>query len=74
MAEENQEKKKPRLVKRIFKLISLALLTLLLILALFFQAPWKVIMANHLYQQPMLAHHLVGLAMESKSLLLLNRN
>ena len=43
MAEENQEKKKPGIVRRILKWIGLGLLTLLLIVALIFQAPWKVI-------------------------------
>jgi energy-coupling factor transporter transmembrane protein EcfT len=44
MIEENkEEKKKHGLVKRIFKRIGLSLLTLLLILALIYHAPWKII-------------------------------
>ena len=43
MAEEKKEKKKPAIVKRIFKWIGLGLLAILLIAALIFQAPWKVI-------------------------------
>ena len=42
MAEEEQEKKKRGIVRRILKWIGLGLLTLLLVAALFFQAPWKV--------------------------------
>ncbi|GAI53057.1 unnamed protein product, partial [marine sediment metagenome] len=43
MPKEEQEKKKPGIVRRIFKWIGLGLLTLLIILGLVFQAPWKVI-------------------------------
>jgi len=43
MAEEKQEKKKPRILKQIFRCIVLGLLAILLILAIIFQAPWKVI-------------------------------
>jgi len=43
MAEEKQEKKKSGIIRRILKWIGLAVLSLLLILAIFFQAPWKVI-------------------------------
>jgi hypothetical protein len=43
MPKEEQEKKKPGIVRRIFKWIGLGLLTLLIILGLIFQAPWKVI-------------------------------
>ena len=43
MVEEKEEKKKPGVVKRIFKWIGLGLLTVLIILGLIFQAPWKVI-------------------------------
>jgi hypothetical protein len=43
MAEENQEKKKPSINKRIFEYIGLGLLTLLLIAAIYFQVPWKII-------------------------------
>jgi len=43
MPEEKQENKKPGILKRIFKWFGLAILTLLLIAAFFFQAPWKVI-------------------------------
>ncbi|MBA7660797.1 hypothetical protein ES703_68803 [subsurface metagenome] len=42
MAKEEKGKKKPGIVKRIFKWIGLGLLSLLLIAALIFQAPWKV--------------------------------
>ena len=42
MAEEEQEKKRTGIVRRILKWVGLGLLTLLLIAALFFQAPWKV--------------------------------
>jgi len=43
MAEEKTKKKKLGIVRRILKWIGLGLLTLLLIAALIFQAPWKVI-------------------------------
>jgi len=43
MAEESQKKKKSGLLKRIFKWIGLGLLALLLLAAIIFQAPWKVI-------------------------------
>jgi len=43
MAEESQEKKKSGILKRIFKWIGLGLLTLLLLAAIIFQAPLKVI-------------------------------
>jgi hypothetical protein len=43
MVKEKQEKKKPAIIKRILKWIGLGLLTLLLIAAIFFQTPWKVI-------------------------------
>lgn len=43
MAETKAEKKKPGIVRQIFKWIGLGLLALLLIAALIFQAPWKVI-------------------------------
>ena len=43
MAENKAEKKKPGIVRRIFKWFGLGLLVLLLIAALIFQAPWKVI-------------------------------
>jgi len=43
MAEEKKEKKKASIVKRIFKWLSLGLLTALLITSIIFQAPWKVI-------------------------------
>jgi len=42
MPKEEQEKKKPGIVRRIFKWIGLGLLTVLIILGLVFQAPWKV--------------------------------
>lgn len=42
MAGEKEEKKKPGIVRRIFKWIGLGLLTVLIILGLIFQAPWKV--------------------------------
>ena len=42
MAEEKEEKKKPGIVRRILKWIGLGLLTVLIILGLIFQAPWKV--------------------------------
>ena len=42
MAEEKEEKKKPGIVRQIFKWIDLGLLILLLIAGLIFQAPWKV--------------------------------
>ncbi|MHC4654483.1 MAG: hypothetical protein ACYS91_05620 [Planctomycetota bacterium] len=41
--EQQTEKKKPGIYKRIVKSIGLTLLTILIILALIFQAPWKVI-------------------------------
>lgn len=43
MAEEKQEKQNPGLVWQIFKWIGLGLLVLLLIMAVIYQAPWKVI-------------------------------
>ncbi len=43
MAEENQEKKKCGIVKLIFKWIGLVLLVALIIGALVFDAPWKLI-------------------------------
>ena len=43
MVEEKTEKKKTRIVKRIFKWLGLGLLSILLIAAVIFQAPWKVI-------------------------------
>jgi YhcH/YjgK/YiaL family protein len=43
MTEEKQEKKKRGIVKRIFKWIGLGLLTALILGALVFDAPWKVI-------------------------------
>ena len=43
MIEEKAKKKKPGIYKRILKWIGLVLLVLLLIAALIFQAPWKVI-------------------------------
>jgi len=43
MAEPKTKMKKPGIVSRIFKWIGLTLLALLLIAALIFQAPWKVI-------------------------------
>jgi len=43
MPEEKKEKKKPAIIKRIFKWIGLGLLALLLVAGLVFQAPWKVI-------------------------------
>jgi len=42
MAGEKEEKKKPGLVKRIFKWIGLVVISILLIGAIVFQAPWKV--------------------------------
>jgi hypothetical protein len=42
MAEEKEEKKKPGIVRRIFKWFGLGLLTVLIIFGLIFQAPWKV--------------------------------
>jgi len=42
MAEEKEEKKKPGIVRRIIRWIGLGLLTVLIILGLIFQAPWKV--------------------------------
>jgi hypothetical protein len=41
--EQQTEKKKASIVKRIFKWLSLGLLTVLLIASIIFQAPWKVI-------------------------------
>lgn len=41
--EQQNEKKKASIVKRIFKWLILGLLTLLLIVSIIFQAPWKVI-------------------------------
>ncbi|MHC4683144.1 MAG: hypothetical protein ACYTBX_18035, partial [Planctomycetota bacterium] len=43
MTEQGQEKKKRGLCRRIFKWIGLGLLSLLIIAATFFHAPWKVI-------------------------------
>jgi hypothetical protein len=43
MAEEKEEKKKPGIVRRIFKRIDLGVLSALIILGLIFEAPWKVI-------------------------------
>jgi hypothetical protein len=43
MAEKKQEKKTCGIVRRIIKWIGLGLLTLLLILALIYQTPWKII-------------------------------
>ena len=43
MSEQKQEKKKPGIIRRILKWVRLAILSLLLILAILFQAPWKVI-------------------------------
>ncbi len=43
MVEEKQENKKPGIFRRILKWIGLGLLALLLIAAIYFQAPWKVI-------------------------------
>ena len=43
MAEEKREKKKPGIIKRIFGWIWLGLLTLLILGALVYDAPWKVI-------------------------------
>jgi len=43
MAEEKQKKKKRSILKQIFRRIGLGLLAILLILAIVFQAPWKVI-------------------------------
>ena len=43
MTKQEQEKKKRGLCRQIFKWIGLGLLTILLIAALVFQAPWKVI-------------------------------
>jgi hypothetical protein len=41
--EQQTEKKKVSIIKRIFKWLSLGLLTVLLIASIIFQAPWKVI-------------------------------
>ncbi|MCK4752691.1 MAG: hypothetical protein KAS75_04530 [Planctomycetes bacterium] len=43
MAEEKQEKKKAGIVKRIFRWLGLGVLSILLGLGIWFQAPWKVI-------------------------------
>jgi len=43
MAEEKQEKQKPVLVWRVFKWVGLGLLSILIIAATFFHAPWKII-------------------------------
>jgi hypothetical protein len=43
MAEEKEKKKKLGIVRRILKWVGLGLLTVLIILGLIFQAPWKVI-------------------------------
>jgi len=43
MVIEKQEKKKRRILKQIFKCLGLGLLAILLLLAIVFQAPWKVI-------------------------------
>ncbi len=43
MAEEDAEKKKPGIIRRVLKYIGLGLLSLVLVAAVFFQAPWKVI-------------------------------
>jgi len=43
MAEEKQEKKRSGIIRRILKWIGLAVLSLLLILAILLQAPWKII-------------------------------
>ena len=43
MPEQKAEKKKPAIIKRILKWIGLGLLSVLIILGLIFQAPWKVI-------------------------------
>lgn len=43
MAETKAEKKKPGIVRRILKWFGLGLLSVLIILGLIFQAPWKVI-------------------------------
>ncbi len=43
MAEEKQKKKKLVIIRHILKCIGLAVLSVLLILAILFQAPWKVI-------------------------------
>jgi len=43
MAEQKREKKTCGIVRRIIKWLGLGLLTLLIILALIFQAPWKII-------------------------------
>ena len=42
MNEKNQEKKKAGLAKRIFKWLGLGMLGLIVIVALVFQAPWKI--------------------------------
>jgi hypothetical protein len=43
MAEERQKKKKRGIVRRIFKWLGLILLTILFVLSITFQAPWKII-------------------------------
>jgi len=43
MAEQKAEKKKPGIVRQIFKWIGLTVLSVLIILGLIFEAPWKVI-------------------------------
>ncbi len=43
MAEQTQEQKKSRPIRRIFKWLAVGLLAILLILAVIFQSPWKVI-------------------------------
>jgi hypothetical protein len=43
MVEQDQKKKKPGLIKKIFKWLGKGILILLLILSLIFQAPWKII-------------------------------
>ena len=43
MTEQKQQKKKTGFVRRIFKWIGLSFLVLLLIAAIIFQAPWKII-------------------------------
>jgi hypothetical protein len=42
MSEEKKEKKKPGIIKQIFKWIGLGILILLLAVAVFFQASWKI--------------------------------
>jgi hypothetical protein len=43
MAEQNQERQKPRPIRRILKWLGVGLVSMLLILAVIYQAPWKVI-------------------------------